>query len=213
MGKISHATRGWHVARRNRAQVPRHTASCRAGNPAGVQVSQLDRRLMFAMLLGLLLVTVQICRADEGDVLALSQALVGEANFTATNDHAAIAHVLQRRATQRGVSLARMCQLYVSVLRQRSGVYVVNTPRAMWIRGLTLDATKPEAWPANQSWAANAPRWLAVIATARAAIAGTLANPCPEAEHWGGDMDHVWRGLVAVECEGHMLNTFFRVTR
>jgi len=173
-------------------------------------VSRTERRLLAAIALCVALVYARIARADEDGVLALAQALVAEANFTATNDHAAIAHVLQRRAAQRGVSLATMCGLYVSVLRQRSGVYVVNTPRAMWIRGLNLDGAKPAAWPANQSWAANAPRWLAVIATARAAIAGTLANPCKGAEHWGSEQDRVWRGLERVECSAHVRNVFYR---
>ena len=94
-----------------------------------------------------------------------------------------------------------------------TAIYVVTTPRALWIRGLNLEATKPDAWPASQSWATNAPRWLAVIATARAAIAGTLANPCVGAEHWGGKMDRVWGGLVVVTCSDHTLNTFYKVTR
>ena len=160
------------------------------------------------MAFALLLVTVQIVRADDGDVLALSRAMVAESNW-ATADYAPVAHVMMRRAKQRGVSIARMCSLYVSVLRQRSGVYVVTTPRAQWIRGLQLDGSRPEAWPASQSWTAYRDRWLAVIATARAAIAGTLADPCPSAEHWGSHQDHAWPGLVVVDC-GATRNVFYR---
>jgi hypothetical protein len=152
-------------------------------------------------------------QTNDADVLVLAQSMVAESNWTAAADRAAIAHVLRRRATQRGISLARMCGLYVSLLRKRGAEYVVNTPRALWVRGLTLDAAKPDAWPASQSWAASAPRWRAVIADSRAFLAGNLADPCPGSDHWGGNMDHAWKGLVVVTCADHTLNTFYRVTR
>jgi hypothetical protein len=46
---------------------------------------------------------------------------------------------------------------------------------------------------------------------ARRLIAGAIADPCPGATHFGGEMDDVPGHWVRVECSAPTANRFWRV--
>lgn len=146
---------------------------------------------------------------DEALVTQLLQAFVAEADFDAPADHAAIGHVLIRRATQAGISLADMAHAYVSIFKAS----VQGYPRTRWVRGLTSACEAPPMWPSSIRW--SRPACLNVVARARALLSGDLPDPCHgRAQHWGSrtGVDHA-RALRAhwkrVDC-GKTLNAFWR---
>lgn len=114
-----------------------------------------------------------------------------EAGFRAERDHAAIWHVLARRAERAGWPIERMAVAYSTPLR----------------RG---------RWPA---WAANAPghAWERVRARAVAFMAGDVGDPCRgRAMHWGdrtGDAVRAQRaGWTLAGC-GRTANLFWRTAK
>ena len=142
--------------------------------------------------------------ADDETTLALAMAFVAEAGWNAT-DHAAIAHVLQRKAERHRLPLLDVLVSYVA------SQHVTDTRRP-WLYELRLDATRPAHWPASLSWAAHVDRWLACVERARAFLRSELPDPC-HAEHWGGAMD-VPRGRMQIAaCSGSTANTFYTVRR
>lgn len=144
---------------------------------------------------------------QEELVQRLQRAFVAEADFDAPRDHAAIAHVLQRRADAQGRTLDELTRQYVSVFK----VAVAGKPRTKWVRGLTTACEKPDGWPSKERrWSRTA--CLNVVARARAFLSGDLLDPCAgHADHWGGSMDVArarragWR---VVDC-GRTHNTFW----
>lgn len=143
---------------------------------------------------------------DDATVLVLAMAMVAEANWDAPEDHAAIAHVLLKRATQRGITLQQQAIEYCSAFR-------VDTARTRWVLGLRLDAQKPDAWPVRYSWTAHVDRWMTVIDLARRFVAdpSSVPNPCPSARHFGGSMDAQKAGTVPARCSVRTANTFYAV--
>jgi len=152
-------------------------------------------------------------RSDDATALVLGIAFVAEAGWDAADDHAAIAHVLQRGADRAGVSLRDYAVRYVSLLRVRDGQHVVQTRRAEWVRDLRLDARQPRGWPSHLSWSAHVPRWLAAIERARAFLRGELPDPCAgqAVRHWGGAMDRPRGGMVLARCSARTRNDFYAV--
>ena len=147
---------------------------------------------------------------DEATVLVLAIAMVAEAGWDAAEDHAAIAHVLRKRAERRGVTLQQQAVEYVSAFK-------VATPRSRWLLALNLDATKPDGWPEQLSWSSHIPLWLAVVERSRAFLAGTVADPCSAGVvHWGMrggvDQERARRaGMVLARCSSRTRNAFYRV--
>lgn len=142
---------------------------------------------------------------DDATVLALAVTYVAEAGWDAATDHAAISHVLKRKADRHHVPLLDVLVRYIASRR-------VTDTRRPWLYQLRLDATKPRDWPRNLSWAAHVDRWLACVERARAFLRGDLRDPCG-AEHFGGVMD-VPRGRMRIAaCSGLTKNTFYTVGR
>lgn len=142
-------------------------------------------------------------QADDETTLALATAYVAEAGWDAATDHAAISHVLKRKADRHGVPLLDVLMRYIASRR-------VHDARRPWLYQLRLDATKPRDWPRNLSWSAHADRWLACVERARAFLAGTLPDPCG-AEHWGGVMDTPRGRMQIAACSGMTRNTYYTV--
>lgn len=146
---------------------------------------------------------------DDATVLALAMAMVAEGGWDGAADHAAIAHTIQRKADRHRLSFVDVLVRYVAIFR-------VSSPRQRWVTSLNLEATKPDGWPVNLAWSAHVERWQAVVARARAFVAGTLPDPCgADVEHWGGvQAGDTSRGRMQVAaCSGFTRNTFFTVRR
>jgi len=168
--------------------------------------------LSVGVLLGALLYSCE-AKAQEPDdstALVLAIAFVAEAGWDAEQDHAAIGHVLRKRAERRGIALRQQAVEYVSAFK-------VASPRSRWLLALNLDARKPDGWPSSLSWAAHVPRWLRVVERARAFLRGEIADPCSAGVvHWGArtgvDMTRARRaGMVLARCSARTRNAFWRV--
>ncbi|MFW6086401.1 MAG: hypothetical protein ACODAG_04290 [Myxococcota bacterium] len=143
------------------------------------------------------------------DQLALAKVCASEASIqTETDDCAAIAQVLRRRA--RGSSLGAMARAYSSRVFDRS-----RGDGRRWIAHLGPTGVQPEGWPERLPWASTwRARWMALYRHAGAILRGEVPSPCERPpDHWGGDMDD-WRarkaGWFPVDC-GQTLNHFWAV--
>jgi hypothetical protein len=141
--------------------------------------------------------------ADDETTLALAMAFVAEAGWDAATDHAAIAHVLARKAERHRMPLLDVLVRYVA------SQHVTDTRRP-WLYELRLDATKPAHWPHSLAWSAHVGRWLACVERAREFLRGDLADPC-HAEHFGGVMDTPRGRMQIAACSGVTRNTFYTV--
>lgn len=133
----------------------------------------MTRALAMAAALSL----APVARADAAETLA--RVAILEAG-TRDREHAAIWHVLKRRADRAGWPIERMAAAYSSPVRRGH-------------------------WPA---WAAALPGhvWSRVVTNARAFLGGGVGDPCPGAWHWGdrrGDLARALRaGWRPVRCDG-----------
>ncbi len=111
----------------------------------------------------------------------LARAMVAECGWKPTNCHAAVAHVLQRRAEAQRVPLVYMIRHYCAGLGERRA-----SKRQQWLRELT-DGNKPASWP-EASWTRHSRYWLAALGLAGDFLLGEVADPCddPAPYHFGG---------------------------
>lgn len=122
--------------------------------------------------------------APRRPVLTLAISIVAEAGFAGGDDWPAMLHTLGRRAADRRMRVDSMARAYCAVWR-------TERPRTAWLLGLNLRADRPPAWPPGLSWAPSRARWRLALQTARAYLAGRLADPCAHdpGDHFGGPMD------------------------
>jgi hypothetical protein len=149
-------------------------------------------------------------------VEAVARICVGEAGWdVASGDCAAIAALLVRRAERLGLRPRAMARAY-------SRSYFGDPRRLLrrpWIASLTLaraepGSTAPRGWPSRLPWGRYRRRWAAVVAHAREALRGRVADPCGgEADHWGApSLDRRALGWQRLDC-GPTRNVFWRVPR
>jgi hypothetical protein len=160
--------------------------------------------LAFAMWL---LLGGNCAHAKKTDVgLWLARSCVGEAGFDsgATSECAAMAHVYSKRAEINGLSYYRNVRLYSAA---------VKTCRQPWVCKLSRALKQPLKWAARYIWERYAPHWRNTLLMADAFIEGEVADPLPNAVHYGGSMDH-WRAVKAgwklIKTDG-MKNNFYEV--
>jgi hypothetical protein len=166
------------------------------------------RVLALAALLAALTWTLRTAAQPAERVEAIARVTVAEEGFALTDGHAAIAHLLVRRAARLGLTPRRMAHAYSGRHFQAD-----RTDARRWIADLRLDAHRPRGWPRGTSWARHRPQWLAVVEHVRAVLRGEVADPCPSAMHWGApSLDRTEVGWVRVEC-GDALNHFWRIPR
>jgi hypothetical protein len=143
------------------------------------------------------------------DKLWLARAMVAEASWDNPTDHAAIAYVLFRRwQLHRDTYPAfnEMIRAYCRALRPRRARY----DRQRWVRSLQFNSREPHQWPERATWSNYVARWDEIRQRVELFATGDLADPCPSAIHWGGEMDpsHGW---VRVRCAGTTRNRFYRL--
>jgi hypothetical protein len=140
--------------------------------------------------------------------LALAQICASEASVQVeTDDCAAIAHVLKRRA--RRMSFTAMALKYSTRVFQRD-----RRDARRWIAHLKPDGARPTGWPEALPWSKWQPRWLSLYRHAGRILRNEVPSPCATPpDHWGGSMDD-WRAIKAgwqrVDC-GQTLNHFWAV--
>jgi len=128
--------------------------------------------------------------------LALAQAIVGEATWRRA-DRAPISWVLAKRwrqahRTHKWMTFERMVRQYASPMKAKQH----------WVRSL----------PWGPITARYRSQWAGVRDFVERWGIGGIPDPCPQAIHWGGDMDTPYRGMkremVPVNC-GNAANTFY----
>ncbi len=149
--------------------------------------------------------------------LWLSRAMVAEAGWRSSADHAAIAWVLARRWERQQARFPY--QRFVDVVRQYSRP--LDPTRAVkgrlrWLRGLAFSYAEPRGWPRRRaSWVVHAPLWRRIVDRAEAWARGELADPCRgRAWHWGApdlESDRPSGRMVAIECKPRTRNVFYRL--
>lgn len=141
-------------------------------------------------------------RRDRG--LELATAVVHEAGFEASRDEIAAIHAV----------IVERCDGSVRCQMPRFARAQTSRPWTLWLR---RDARRPWLWPARVSWAAYVDRWLAILATADAAVRGEVVHSCEEPpQFWGcrdcGDQLRAQRlGLIEVQCSSTPLANAFYV--
>jgi len=154
----------------------------------------------------------QVVDGSEPDAVTLARACVAEADF-ATVDCRAILHVLGRRASRSGESVAALARRYVSGFR-------VPSPRIAWVMALASACDEPAGWPTGLRWESRRAKCLAVFGLAAQFVASpaSVDDPCAgAADHWGApggrDLQRaVGAGWQRVRCEG-TANAFWRLKR
>jgi hypothetical protein len=140
--------------------------------------------------------------------LALAQICASEASVqTETDDCAAIAQVLKRRA--RVMSFSQIARRYSTRVFQRD-----RRDGRRWIAHLTPNGQEPAGWPESLPWSKWQKRWLSLYHHAGRILRDEVPSPCATPpDHWGGSMDD-WRARKAgwrqVDC-GRTLNNFWSV--
>jgi hypothetical protein len=134
---------------------------------------------------------------DDSTRLALAQCLVGEAGWRNRTEHAIIAHLLERRWRQ--VMGRHPTWTYERMIRRYCSVHRVREPSARhrWVRALPWgEMTVDPGLGTATDWRNYIAAWDFVRETVAMFEAGTLPDPMPDAEHWGGHMDSVPLGGV-----------------
>ncbi len=136
----------------------------------------------------------------RSDLHTLARTLVGEADWH-TADYAPISYVLWRRYRRRADTLEGIA--FGDYVRMYSAIWKSRQYRASTIRLLP--------WAAHAGpWGGS--RWDRVRAWVTRWSRGEVKDPCPNAMHFGGDMDAPRYGWEPVDCGGTE-NIFYRVDR
>jgi len=138
---------------------------------------------------------VPVNQWTESAQMTLARTLVGEADWSEP-DHAAIAHVLVKRWRRQ---VKHKPEGFEHFIQRYSAVWKLDTPRKRAVRALPWgEFVGP--------WGGK--RWLKVQRFVRRWGDGLVADPCPEALHWGGTMDKPHAGWRPVRC-GRTKNLFW----
>jgi hypothetical protein len=146
-----------------------------------------------------------VSRADDDTGINLARCLRAETDkYSGKGDAewAATAWVLRKRAFTKGVTLNDMVLQYCAVFDRRSAAYYRK--RSKDIRLSRFD----------EPLHGKARDWAKLRTFVGAFLAGTIADPCPEAEHFGAKSDVKNKALqeVCPELNGRG-NTFYKVVR
>jgi hypothetical protein len=152
----------------------------------------------------------------ENSKLWLARSLLGEVGWNRPGEYAAVAWVYATRANQTNrYSFDQMVRRYSAAVKQHN-----NHPNP-WILGLQLDDTQPELWPIGKArWVGLGDiYWTKVLEFVDEWQSGKIANPCPDANHFGGYIDRHraealhWTRVQCEEGKVRFRNRFYDSTR
>jgi hypothetical protein len=146
-----------------------------------------------------------VSRADDDTGINLARCLRAETDAYSGKGNAewaAHAWVLRKRAFTKGVTLNDMVLQYCAVFDRRSKAYYRKRSKDIRLSRFG----KPLHGKARD--------WAKLRTFVGAFLAGTIADPCPEAEHFGSKSDVKNKALqeVCPELNGRG-NTFYKVVR
>lgn len=183
------------------------------------------RSLLLAALLALAPTSVHAQR--DADVHALATVCASELAFRGSVEEcAAIAGVLERRATRFEMAFSAFARVYAA-----SAFDTDRRDERGYLAHLRLDGREPAQWPTtivladgrvvrHAPWRHYQRDWLGLVEAARSILRGELIDPCPDADHWGQaiegsvDMQRAERaGWERVCGDRGFRNAFWRVRR
>ena len=138
---------------------------------------------------------VHASELDTGSLLWAARTCYLEASFNPT-DCVALLWVARKKA-------ARVDKPWVEVLRQYSSIRT-KTPRAQEVSAFPWGDVPGKTESFNRRW--QDLRDLVVEFTE-----GAHEDPCPNAEHWGGSMDHPQGRMIRARCAASTANTFYAI--
>lgn len=118
----------------------------------------------------------QGARVRQHDALTLARMVAGETGPDELDVATAQIGVIARRAALRRTSIGTMARLYSAALRH---------PTRPWVLHLEDRRRAPAAWPDRASWTAYRPRFAELVLHVERVLAGDVADPCPNADHFG----------------------------
>jgi hypothetical protein len=151
---------------------------------------------------------------DRDTKIWLARSCVGEAGFGVVTDNKishdecmAIAWVYATRAKQTGWRLQKVIRRYSAAIKRHS------THQRPWLMELNAQAHRPPSFPNTLNWRYHRKLWKDKLAWLDRWARGHVANPVPNANHYGGDMDayrvesiYRWKRLPAPK---HFKNRFY----
>lgn len=169
---------------------------------SGYGLSDMKRLLEIVLLIAAVaLMYSTAARGDDVTAINLARCLRAETN-TYSKDWPVMAWVLKKRAMRKGITLNEMVLQYCAVFDRRS--YAYYRARSAKIRTSTFQDPKY----------GTAKEWRALARFVAAFLKGRVADPCPEAEHFGNEGDVGAKSLVEVCPElGKRGNKFYKVVR
>ncbi len=165
----------------------------------------MTRYMEIALLIaGIWLMYLTAARGDDTTALNLARCMRAETDsYSGENNQewAAMAHVLRKRAKQSKRTLNKTILAYCAVFDRRGAAYY--QPRSKAIRASTFEAPlhgRPAEWQKLREFS-------------QAFMGGRIADPCPEAMHFGADYDVGPDSSLVEVCHhlGERGNKFFRV--
>jgi|TARA_Y100000310_G_C20284851_1_gene624370 hypothetical protein len=159
-----------------------------------------------------------VSHIDQTTAVLLARSCVGESgwNSYATGECAAILWVYARRAKIVGTSLRAMAKRYSSALKRH------NKHMRPWLFELEASAKRPKSWPRGLWWVtpentkepSKRDHWKSILALVESWSLGKVANPIPEAIHYGGVVDRGRaraNGMKKIATSFETINDFYKL--
>lgn len=143
---------------------------------------------MSHLLLQTVLLLVSVGQeTDNETALLLARSCVGEAGFDAAErgECAAIWHVYRKRAELLNKPIDKITRKYSAAVKRGR-----HNAHRKWIFGLDATGRKPRGWSSQLDWNRYRMKWLITLALAEQFLSGSIPDPIPQAQHYGGPMDH-----------------------
>jgi hypothetical protein len=160
--------------------------------PHEKQADRLERALFLLALVLVIVLMIGTMATDadcsEGDDVALwlARSCVGEAGWDshATDECAALMHVYLKRSAKGNLTLLEATLKYSGATKKRR-----NHPRK-WLFELGRSDREPDSFPAHLNWLVYRDDWLNTLQIADDFLQGKIADPIPQADHYGSIYDH-----------------------
>jgi hypothetical protein len=167
--------------------------------------------VIMSIILGITTHSCVVRGSVDPDVpLWLARSCVGEAGFKSAENGecAAIAWIYRKRQTVNHLPYYEVVRKYSASVKPRSG------RTRLWVMSLRRDLSRPKGFPKRLVWARYRDAWADVLDVADRFVRGEIADPLPDADHFGGRMDH-WRAERAgwIVLRTDYRNIFYRIRR
>lgn len=154
------------------------------------------RVIIFLTLVALALFLADVAHCREADVgVWLARSCIGEAGWDSekTGECAALLHIYKKRSVIRKTSILKTARRYSAAIKGRG-----DHPRP-WLLRMDRSGAKPKGWPPHLRWDRFSHSWLKTIALCDLFLFDLIADPIPQAMHYGARIDRpdpAWTRLI-----------------